>query len=521
MKSSRALLAVATAALLGTVMIAPSNAAPRADSWSSWGYDTSNSRYNPNSGLGVGNVGSLAVKWRTSTAGNVSATPAVENGVVYVPDDAGFLYAIDAATGAVRWQTSIAGITGVPGDYARATPAIAGDVLVLGDQAGKAFSPNGYLLGINKATGALVWRTTIEGGYPILTQSATVVAGTAYVGVASFEEVLARFGVPLTFRGRMLAVDAATGAIRWSTYTVPEGYTGGSVWGSAPAVDFKRNSLYISTGNNYSIPDSATACVSSAADDAARAACIPASDMFDAIVALDLSTGGVKWAMRALPSDAWNLACGIPFLPGFEDPTPACPTDHGPDFDFGQAPTLYKVKGTEFVGAGQKSGQYWAVNPDTGAPLWSTLAGTGGVSGGLQWGSAVDGSRVYTANANSEAKPWTLKDGTVTNAGGWSALDAATGAVLWTTAAPTGAGAPGPVTAVDGVVFGCSADDGGHMYALKASSGSVLWDYASGDTCYSGASVVGNTVYWGTGYVVLPPDPRPGGALYAFSVNGT
>ncbi|HET7800935.1 MAG TPA: PQQ-binding-like beta-propeller repeat protein, partial [Humibacillus xanthopallidus] len=126
-----------------------------------------------------------------------------------------------------------------------------------------------------------------------------------------------------------------------------------------------------------------------------------------------------------------------------------------------------------------------------------------------------------TANANSEAKDWTLKDGTVTTAGGWAGLDAATGRIMWTTAAPSGAGAPAAVTAVDGVVFGCSADADGHMYALKASSGAVLWDFTSGDTCYSGASVVGSTVYWGTGYAPFGPDPRPGGAVYAFSVNGT
>jgi polyvinyl alcohol dehydrogenase (cytochrome) len=317
----------------------------------------------------------------------------------------------------------------------------------------------------------------------------------------------------------MLAVDVATGVIRWSTYTVPPGYTGGAVWGSSPAVDAKRNSLYIATGNNYSIPDAATACLTNATTDAERALCIPANDMFDAIVALDLTTGAVKWSMRALPSDAWNLACGISFVPGLDVPVTGCPDDPGPDFDFGQAPSLFKVNGVELVGAGQKSGKYWAVDPDTGAVVWSQQAGTGGVGGGLQWGSAVDGVRVYTANSNSEARPWTLKDGTVTTAGGWSALDAASGRVLWTTAAPTGAGAPGPVTAVNGVVFGCSADAAGHMYALKASSGAVLWDHASGDSCYAGASVVGSTVYWGTGYALFGPD-APGQALYAFSVNG-
>ena len=43
-----------------------------------------------------------------------------------------------------------------------------------------------------------------------------------------------------------------------------------------------------------------------------------------------------------------------------------------------------------------------------------TQAGPGGTAGGLQWGSSVDGSRVYTANSNSNFKPWTLPGGTVT-----------------------------------------------------------------------------------------------------------
>ena len=54
------------------------------------------------------------------------------------------------------------------------------------------------------------------------------------------------------------------------------------------------------------------------------------------------------------------------------------------------------------MGAGQKSGQYWALDPDTGAVVWVTQAGPGGFGGGLQWGSAVDDQRVYTANANSD-----------------------------------------------------------------------------------------------------------------------
>ena len=124
-------------------------------------------------------------------------------------------------------------------------------------------------------------------------------------------------------------------------------------------------------------------------------------------MALDLVTGAVRWATRAIPYDAWTVDC-IPFVGDGSN----CPNPAGPDYDFGQAPALFTVKPgptgkpRDLVGAGQKSGQYWALDPDTGAVVWVTQAGPGGTAGGLQWGSAVDGQRVYTANANSNNSPW-------------------------------------------------------------------------------------------------------------------
>src|SRR5262249_26504710 len=148
---------------------------------------------------------------------------------------------------------------------------------------------------------------------------------------------------------------------------------------------------------------------------------------FDSVLALDLKTGAVRWATHALPYDAWTVSC---FLPG----NPAnCPNPTGPDYDFAQAPALFTTrpggngKPVELVGAGQKSGTYWALNPDTGAVVWTAQAGPGGILGGLQWGSAVDGARVYTANSNSLGVPWTLSNATTTQNGIWSAIDAATG----------------------------------------------------------------------------------------------
>ena len=64
-----------------------------------------------------------------------------------------------------------------------------------------------------------------------------------------------------------MALDLADGSLKGKTFMTPPGYTGAAVWGSSPSVDTKRRTVYISTGNNYSIPDSATACVDGATTD--------------------------------------------------------------------------------------------------------------------------------------------------------------------------------------------------------------------------------------------------------------
>jgi len=441
--------------------------------------------------------------------------------VVYVPDDKGNLYAVNAATHAINWQKNLTDYGAPPGDYSRATPAISGNTLVFGDQAGKVFSPDGWVFAVDKRNGTLLWKHKVEGGFPLITQSPTIVNNTVYIGVASYQELLVRFGVPLTFRGSFMALNLADGSLKWKTFMTPPGYTGAAVWGSSPSVDTKRRTVYISTGNNYSIPDSATACVTSATSDEQRAACIPADNMFDSIVALNMDTGAVKWATRALTVDSWNAACGLP-LPGLEDPQPGCPTDAGPDYDFGQAPMLWKAGNKEFVGAGQKSGIFWALNPDTGAVVWKTQVGPGGLAGGLQWGSAVDGRNVYTANANSNAVPWTLPNGTTTTNGVWSGIDAVTGQLLWQTVptfggVPFGGNSSGPVTTANGVVFGCGLDPQGHMYALDGATGAILWTFASGGSCLSGAAIADGRLFWGSGYSFFG---TPNNKLYSFGLPG-
>ena len=154
------------------------------------------------------------------------------------------------------WQKKVSDYTGIPGDKARATPAFTDNTLVIGNQG--PFGGGGAIIAINKANGALLWKTQLE-SHPaaIITQSATIFDGEVYVGVSSLEEAIAAFvpGYPCcTFRGSMAALDLETGDPVEDVHDADADFPGNAVWGSSPAIDTKRHSVYIATGNNYTRP---------------------------------------------------------------------------------------------------------------------------------------------------------------------------------------------------------------------------------------------------------------------------
>lgn len=511
LKFSAVLSLLSTLAIFSTVFASPGN-----NQWPSAGHDLANTRYNSSeSMIGVSNVGSLTKAWQQTVGGDVSATPAVDGKNVYVPDFAGNLFAFDQDTGAVVWQHQISEYTGVAGDFARTTPAIMGNMLIFGDQGGR-LKAGASLIAVSKKDGSLIWVKKIE-TWPsaVVTQSAVIDVGgpfkfpVVYVGTSSMDELFAlQPGYTLGFRASIQAFNANTGERIWRTYMVPDGYTGAAVWGSTPVVDHSRNLLFTDTGNNYSMPADVQTCVQNAGDDTAKVkACISPDDHFDSVMALDLATGSIKWATQAIAYDAFTGSC---FFGGT-----GCPQPAGPDLDFGQGPTMFTVKGSDgmpqdLLGAGQKSGQYWAFNPDTGAVVWETQVGPGGPLGGLEWGSSTDGSRIYVAEANQTLQPWTLIDGTTVTSGFFAALDTATGQILWETADPASATADsshafdlGAVSGANGVVYACSMDTQGHMYAMDGATGNILWSFASGGSCNAGAAISGGKVFWGSGYSAL------------------
>ena len=521
----------AMVALVTVVILVPTAAlgAP-ASSWPSGGHDALNSHSNPDETMiNANNANKLAVKWTAQVHGDVSAIPAVVGGAVYVPDWGGYLNKLDAATGQVIWSHPISDYNGVTGSVSRAAPAVVGNTVYLGDQNG------GHLFAVNATTGAPIWRTRLDTtpighDHPlaILTAGPLVVNGVIYQGVSSAEEGQAADPTYpcCTFRGSVVAVRAATGEILWKTYTVPDnggvlgGYSGGAVWSTTPAYDTASNTLFVTTGNNYTVPQSVKDCQAAGGT---PSTCLAPNDHIDAIIALNASTGAIKWATGVQGFDDWNVAC----IPGF--PPNNCPSNPGPDYDFGSGPNLFTIKKATgqrqlAVGAGQKSGQYWALDAATGQILWSAAPGPGSTLGGIQWGPATDGKRIYVAEANFDGIPYTIPSGQTITSGSWAALDPATGKILWQVPDPShnafgGGNALGPVSVANGVLYVPSMS--GDYYALDAANGKTIWNFHPGGAAISGASVVNVVVYWGDGYTRLGiPGWTGSTTFYAFSLNG-
>ena len=496
-------------AVLGSAAPVLGSAAPASGGIAGWptaGHDIGNSRDAAGEHtIGPRNVSRLTTAWSITTTGDVMTTPTVDGGTVYFPDLGGKLWAVTAGNGQVLWSHAISAYTGITGDLSRTSPAVFGNELVLGDTSATmtTLGHGAFVVAVDRRTGQLLWRTEV-GTNPaaIVTSSPVIYRGVAYLGVSSAEEDIAA-NVPgyhcCSFRGSVVALDAATGRLLWQTYTVPAGYTGGAVWGSTPAINPADNLLYVGTGNNYSAP--AGVCTFPGQTGCALP---PADDHDDSVLALDPATGAIRWSKATLSSDVSNGACSA---------------NCGPDSDFGSGPNLFRLpSGRQLLGIGQKNGVYWALDPRTGAVVWKTVAGPAGGNGGIEWGSATDGGRIYVAEGNWDGVPYQITSGSgrrSTTAGGfWAALDAATGRILWQVADPQQAADLGFVSTANGLVYaGSTAATGDDMYVLDAATGGVLWSFASGGAVASGAAIVDGTVYWGSGYYRATRCPNGTGTL--------
>jgi polyvinyl alcohol dehydrogenase (cytochrome) len=489
--------------------------------WNGWSNSPSNSRFQDRIAAGLDGdlVPRLKLKWAFAYPGDVLAyaQPTVVADHVFVGSAGGKIYSLSASTGCVYWAYSTnsgvrSAITIGPLNDGASFAAY------FGDQSGNVYA-------VDALTGKLLWKTTVE-KHPTtrITGAPRFFDGRLYVPVASGEEASASSPAYecCTFRGSVVALDAATGKQIWKTYTIPQASrqvgknnkgaarwapSGAGVWAS-PTLDVSHRTLYVTTGDSYSSP---------------------AAETIDAIIALNMDSGKILWVRQLLNRDAWNFACNQ------RDRT-NCPEDDGPDYDFGSSAILVAFRnGRRALVAGQKSGIVHAVDPDReGQILWQVRAGRGGTVGGIAWGPAADDKNLYVAISDipfGEAEP----DPKV--GGGLLAFQLTDGKQLWH-AHPAkcpddrkgcSPGQSAAVTVIPGVVFSGSLD--GHLRAYSTTDGRVLWDY---DTAHDfktvngapgrggalngpGPTVVGGMLFVNSGYGIL--GQMPGNVLLAFSVE--
>jgi polyvinyl alcohol dehydrogenase (cytochrome) len=515
------------AALAALAVVSQAVAGDGNKDWVMIGHDPENSRSQPSEReLGPSNVNQLTQKWVATTAGDVSATPVVAKDAVYFPDWGGKLWKLDAETGSVIWSHSISDYTGIPNDISRTSPSLAGKTLVIGDL----LAPN--MMGIDANSGELRWITQVH-PHPagIITGSPVLVGDRVYVGISSRESSYdpAHGLVCCFFRGAVVALHAQTGRLLWRTYGLPDngGVAGG--WAGVaiiapPAVDVAAGLVYATFGNLYPsfgslYPPSVAAC-NAASPNGFSESCIPPGAYFKSLVALDLRTGEPRWSYRVQGHDPWLRACGA--LP--PTVTWCAPESEGQIWDLGgSGPNVIQLghgKNTrDAVGFGEKSGVYVLLDAKTGEFLWNTLVGPGGDQGGMEWGTAYDGERIYVAITNQDHVPYTLTpSGTRATGGSWAALDPASGRILWQTGDPQGAWDLAPPTVANGVVYvGSVAKTGDEMFALDASTGEILWRFGAGSTVNAGPAVVDGAVYWGSGYA-RAAEGNGNNRFYAFDI---
>ncbi|MEX0942757.1 MAG: PQQ-binding-like beta-propeller repeat protein [Pseudomonadales bacterium] len=452
----------------------------------------------------------------------------IGNLMYYSPTPTGRVLAIDVTKPCVKWvyeagtelRTSMTyGELGASGQSA----------LVFADRRGQVHA-------IDPETGTTIWKAEGRHSRQAAITGAPQIVGDRIIVPVSGSGV-GRGANPqyecCVEHGAVVALNAVTGEQLWTYHTTAEatytgktnrlgvklrGPSGAPVW-STPTIDLARGLVYATTGQNTSLP---------------------ATDTSDAVLAIDLETGNLRWGFQALANDVWIIGCR-------DDPaqsTPNCPSPEDSvlkDFDFGAAAILTKNQdGKDILLAGQKSGDVWALDPDTGKLLWNTRLGEGTPLGGIHWGMATDGQRVF-APINDPVSLWALSK----SEPGMNALDVTTGKILWRT--PTRPdcengrkerfdqcdrmyGLSAAPLSIDESVVAGSLD--GKLYIFDSATGETIFEYdvlkdfeTANGFAGKGGSIESQTIAAGAGMIFVGAGysqfrQAPGNVLLAFKPKG-
>ena len=536
--------------------------------WLTYGGALNDQRYSTLNQINTANVQTLQGAWLTRLgSGNGSkyrfeADPIVIDGLMYIPTGNDDIFALDAKSGRKLWVYN----SDIPQTNDLICCGWDNRGVAAGD--GRVYSGqlDGSFVAIDQKTGKVAWRTQLEDyhdGYSI-TGGTRYYDGLVFTGMAGGENGI---------RGRVYALDAATGKEVWRFYTVPApGEFGGDTWPAntdaylhggatvwqAVAIDPDLGMLYFSTGNAG--PD---------ADGSVR----PGDNLFSAsMVALDYRTGQYRWHFQQTHHDIWDYdspspvvlfdqvyngqtrkgiyecsktgwcyfldrTSGQPLIGIDEKAVPQEPrqfTAATQPFPVGDALTnqcpdplpQFPVSGCVFApfwdvpvlmrpGFGGRGGTEWsptAYSPQTGF----VYANAGMTDGTLQAAPQpfVLGKR-YSSNASPAALGAPIKST-------FTALDSRTNKIAWQKIEDGDQGY-GALATAGGLVFRGKID--GNLVAEDAQTGDTLWTFQTGWGI--SAPPVAFDID-GTQYVAVAAGGNRGGvttldgdAVWAFSLNGT
>jgi outer membrane protein assembly factor BamB len=464
--------AVAGATSTGAAPAASARSAATRCDWPMWGYSPARpfatgcaSKVTPET------VDKLRLRWFFNTRDVVTASPTVFGKTLYVGDWSGRIYALRTSNGKPRWT-----FTAPPEQLVYSGQIVASAAVAVVRGAPTVFVPSGKTMyALRASDGKELWRHALgtrgDPTDPTEIESSPVVADGKVI-----------FGWDVHNSGKgypagLMALDARTGKEAWKLVTAPSADEGaatpaptgagcGDVWGS-PSVDIERGLVIFGTGN----------CTT------------PASwgRFSDAMVAVDLETGALRWTYQPHPS---NLD----------------------DLDFAGAPNLFDLNGRVLAGLGNKDGTYYVVDRTNGVPVSRPKATSPGLTrpGGNYSTGGFIGPAAYSDGI--------VVGGTAVGPAPYlHGIDVATGAIAWQNQEPSATYA---ATAIAGNV----AIVGGTDFTLRAltvDTGEVLWSQAMKGVVAGGAAITREDVFAVAGIREPGLDKRSeSSGVYRFSLRG-
>lgn len=457
--------------------------------WRSYGHDYANTRTQPEE-MTIGGVeaATLAPVWTFSShgagaEGDFTGNPIVADGCVFAGSNRGWVFAMNADTGALVWKTKL------PGDG-----GINSSVNVVGGRVYAAVSNVGrpHVFALRESDGKVVWGPRVTDTQPgaDVFGSPVIWNGLLLIGVSGGSAELSSDAERYPFHGALVILDASTGKLLKKTWTIPRsdwktGHAGATIW-TTPAIDTEDKVAFAGTGNPFK-----------ADRDHPHA---------DAVLKFDLNRrhrtfGEILGAYKGNPEEYLPGLGSLPCVDTPDNPPPYYPQGIGGcgdlDLDFGANPNLFRdAQGRKMVGDGQKSGVYHAFDAKAMKGAWTRAVGIPGALGGIVGSTAYDGVRFY---------------GPVTQGGYLWALDGRRGTNGWIAPTADGAHYGESVAVANNIVY--TVDLKGFLDAYDARNGIpllhrplILGGPLGPDPVLSwgNVTVARNTVYAGVGVTALP-----------------